>query len=112
MSEFRFADDLARKHLYDLLGDVQAQSNAFGIELLRGLQESKKLEQFDFIIFTDACSCILHLNFKESLVMVLRYYILKDALFNRKIFRCNYNFRYYFYKSAERSKFNRIGNQV
>lgn len=76
LARLRSANDVAVEDLGDLLGDMETQTNTFGIYLLGVVQEPEYLEQLLLILITDANSCITDGNFQEALVVLLLHGVL------------------------------------
>lgn len=61
---FGSADDIPIEHVGDLLGDIETQSNALGVDVFTSLQEAEHLEQLRLVLIFDADTCVLHLYFE------------------------------------------------
>lgn len=58
MLPFGLADNFTAQLMHDLATNVEAEANPSGVDLLRFLNESIKLEELGHVLLLDACSVV------------------------------------------------------
>ena len=64
LSELGAAYDVTVEHFSDLFRDVEAEANAFGVDLLAGFEEAEELEEFGHVFLLDADAGVLDGHFE------------------------------------------------